>query len=108
MTTLAELTQAGGFVDAAPVKKSISFDIAGETYTADVYIKRISVAYFDTLREAQLAGKSQTQEILKHMVAFGNKGEEQLSEEQCSQLHPSLATALIEAFNEVNSNTKKG
>lgn len=107
MTTLAELQKVGGFVGDKPVKTPIKFEIDGTEYDATIYIKRISIAYFDILRAGE-GMASNTYKILTDMVGFGKDGEERLTLEQAKTLNVNLATAIINAFIEVNSNGKKG
>ena len=103
---LAQLQAAGAFVEAAPVKTSVTWarpNAAGEeiTTTFDVWVRRRS---FGTLERVAMLGedRSKSAKMLSECILLGEE-QEALSYEQASQLDPSLAFALVQAVKDVGA-----
>lgn len=47
MTTLKDLTAAGGLVSAEPIKKHIEFEIDGQKFDADIHVRQIGVGEYE-------------------------------------------------------------
>lgn len=103
---LAQLQAAGAFVEAAPVKTSVTWtrkNAAGEEITDifDVWVRRRSFGTFE--RVAMLSeDRSKSAKMLSECVLLG-EAQEALSYEQAYQLDPSLAFVLIEAVKDVGA-----
>lgn len=103
---LAELTAKGAFVEAAPVKTSVTWtrdNAEGEEVsdTFDVWIRRRS---FGTLERVAMLGedRSKSAKMLSECVLLGD-AQEAITYEQAYQLDPGLAFALVEAVREVGA-----
>ncbi len=103
---LQQLTEKGGFVEAAPVKMPVTWtrkNAAGEDLTDefDVWVRRRSFGTFE--RVASLGeDRSRSAKMLSECVLL-DEAQESLSYEQAYQLDPSLAMALIEAVKEASA-----
>lgn len=111
MTTLKELQAKGGFVSTVPVVRTIKWkgrDASGEKidYDAEIHVRRLSVGDQEDLYLSVEDGKSRTAKLISTAITLGKDGKEKLTFEQAYQLEPSLATAMLEAFNEVNAAKK--
>lgn len=112
MTTLKELQAKGGFVSAVPVIRTITWKGTdpgtGEKvdYDAEIHVRRLSVGDQEALYLAVEDGKSRTAKLISTAVTLGKDGKEKITFEQAYQLDSSLATAMLEAFNEVNAAKK--
>lgn len=103
---LAQLQAAGAFVEAAPVKTSVTWtrrNADGEEVTDvfDVWVRRRS---FGTLERVAMLGedRSKSAKMLSECVLLGDQ-QEPLSYEQAYQLDPGLAFILIEAVKDVGA-----
>lgn len=97
---LQQLTDLGGFVDAAPSQQTVTWtrtNAAGEpiTDTFDVWVRRRS---FGTLERVQALGedRSRSAQILSECILLGDD-KQPIDYVQAYQLQPTLAMALIEA-----------
>lgn len=111
MSSLKELQAIGGFIADKPVLKTIKFqtpDEAGELVDRvyDVFVKRLSVGDYEALFLTDKEEKSRTAKLISETIMLGKDGSERISFQQAYKLHPSLAAAMVEAFNEVNSAKK--
>lgn len=107
---IKELQQAGAFVSAEMTKKSITFEIGDEEYNADVYIKPLGIGEHEALyanSQGSDDNVSRTAQLIAAVARFGEGGQEQMSYEDAYQLHPSLASAIMEAYTEVTTPEKK-
>lgn len=105
MTTLKELKALGGVIADAPVEKSITFKIDEQEYAAKIYIKRLSIGDHEKLI-GHIQGEERTAHLISTAVMLGDGGKERISFKDAYQLHPSLAEAMLGAFNEVNGPKK--
>lgn len=106
---LSELKDKGGIVDAALVKKSVTWIRVGddgekETLAFDVFIKRLSFGVMERVMKADPADpeRSLTAALISEGVRFGDSGEEEISYVDAFQLQPGLARVLSIAVKEVN------
>lgn len=111
---LKDLKAAGAFVEAAPVKKSVTWvhlDENGDPITDEftVLVKRQSFAVVEQLYspaegedEAALAKRSRNAKLISECVLLGEKGDEQIPYEDALNLEPNLAFALLKVVHEVN------
>lgn len=103
---LQQLIEKGGFVEAAPVKMSVTWTRqgkAGEDLTDqfDVWVRRRSFGTFE--RVASLGeDRSRSAKMLSECVLLGD-AQDAISYEQAYQLEPSLAMALIKAVKEASA-----
>jgi hypothetical protein len=108
MTTLNELKSKGGLVPDAPIRKTITFDStdhatgATEQVEANIFVRQLSVGEYEALFFAQDDKRSRTAKIISEAIRLGESGKERISFEDAYKLTPSLAGAMVEAFNEVN------
>jgi hypothetical protein len=105
MLTIESLSKTGGLVSDKPVKKHIKFKIDGSEHEGDIYVSRVSIGVFEQifLSDDKL---SRTAKAISAGIRLGD-GSETLSFEQAYQLHPSLASAMLECFYEVNGASEK-
>lgn len=107
MSSLKELRAIGGFISAVPVKKEIKFNTDGDDeYTATIHVRRLSAGDYETIFVAESEGRSRTASIISQCVTLGPAGKEKVSFEDAYRMHPNLAGAMVNAFNEVNSPKK--
>lgn len=109
MTTLADLAASGGLVSDAPVKRTIEYTIGDESYTAEIFVKLLSIGAQERLFNASSSldeyGKGTT--MIAELIRLGENGDERLTVEQADTLHPSLAEAFILAITDVNRLTPR-
>lgn len=100
---LSDLQAMGGFVDAEPVKKEVSWKLSGDGHKATVFVVRQPFGKV----EAALAGadkdRSQGAQLISMCIRLGEDAQEQLTYEQAYNLHPAVAWAFVGVINEVNS-----
>ena len=104
---LQELRDRGGFVDAVPVKKEVTWkrkDGAGveQSDTFFIHVRRQSFGIIERL----LSGddqRSRSAVLISNSVLFGEQADEVMSYDDAYQLDASLAHVLIRAVNEVNA-----
>lgn len=106
MTTLKQLKAAGGFVSDVPVKKQIKFNIEGQDIDADIHVRRLSAGDYESIYVADTEGRSRTASIISQCITLGDDGKEKIKFEEAYKLHPNLAGAMVNAFNEVNAAKK--
>ncbi len=111
---LNDLKAAGAFVEAAPVKKFVTWahlDEKGKPITDKftVLVKRQSFEVIEKLYapaegedEASLAKRSRNAKLISECVLLGEQGDEQIPYEDALRLEPNLAFALLNAVHEVN------
>lgn len=106
--TLNDLNSAGAFVATAPVKRTITFTLDdGEERSGDIHVKRLSIGDHEKLFLGAPDKESRTALLISEVITLGEDGTEKISFQQAYQLHPSIAGAMIQQFNEVNSGAKK-
>lgn len=105
---LKELQTAGGFVDTAPVKKTISWtrcdsstDGKSKTDTFDILVVQQSFGEMEKALDGIDDEKLRMSKLISMCVRLGKDGSEKLSVEDASKLKPSLGTLLANAVNEV-------
>ena len=107
MSTLKDLQKMGGFVSAAPVKKDIAFKLDGDDeYTATIHVRKLSAGDYESIFVSDAEGRSRTATVISQAITLGPDGKEKVSFEVAYSLHPNLATAMVNAFNEVNAAKK--
>ena len=107
MSSLKDLQNMGGFVSTVPVKKEIKFKIDGDDeFTAIIHVRKLSAGDYETLFVSDSEGRSRTASVISQCVTLGESGKEKVSFEDAYRLHPNLATAMVNAFNEVNAAKK--
>ncbi|MDA8485166.1 phage tail assembly chaperone family protein, TAC [Pseudomonas resinovorans] len=106
---LNELKEKGGIVDAALVKKPVTWtriaeDGQSETLSFDVFIKRLSFGVMERVMKVDPSDpeRSLTAALIAEGVRFGDSGEEEISYVDAFQLQPGLARVLSIAVKEVN------
>lgn len=107
MTSINDLKALGAFVTDAKVQREINFEIDGQEYSATIHVRRLSAGDYETLFMADTKGRSRTAEVISKAVYLGEGGNESLSFEDAYKLHPAVAAAMVNAFNEVNSAKKR-
>lgn len=106
MTSFKDLKALGAFISDERVPKEIKFKIEGQEMTATIHVKRLSAGDYEGLFLAQQQGRSQTAEVISKTISLGEKGKEAISFEDAYKLHPDVAGAMVNAFNEVNTAKK--
>lgn len=108
MLTLENLKNSGGFIASAPVKKEITFKLDGDDeHTGFIYVKRLSIGDYEKLFMIAPDEQSKTAHLISETITLGDDGSEKISFTDAYQLHPSLAAAMLAAFNEVNKAERK-
>lgn len=100
---LEQLTQEGGFVDAALVKKRITWHKSkGQPPVQfDVHIEPQPFGVVEKIMSLE-DGQSRSAHVIALAVRLGEGGAERMTYDQAYRLAPSLAWALVGAINEVN------
>lgn len=111
MTSLKELQALGGFVPEKPVKKEIGFKLpnsAGEMveHKFDIHVKQLSIGEHEAMLISDGQDRSKTAKIISTSITLGKDGSESISFKDAYRMHPSLATAMLNAFFEVNTPKK--
>jgi tail assembly chaperone len=106
MTTLKELEKSGSFVADKPVKKSISYSLDGQEYTAEIFIKELGIGEREALFTEADDDKSRMAKIISRAVLLGEDGKERISYDYAYRIKGPLGEAMISAFNEVNAPKK--
>lgn len=105
---LQDLRKQGGFVSAAPVKKSVTWkkvdDLSGEEteVTFDVWVRKLSFGMIESLFVSP-DRKSRNAILISEAVRLGDDGKEEITYLDAFQLKPSLARAIMTAVAEVNA-----
>ena len=119
MLSLGKIAELGGIISAEPVKKHIEFKIYNQEtgkqdkFDGDIWVKRIAVAEYERLADLQSPKNNKGGDrhymgaLIAAAVRLGESGEEVIPLEDALQFHPNMATAMIEAVNEVNGTGKK-
>lgn len=101
---LSELQEMGGFVDSAPVKKSIKWKGAdGKERKGDVFVVRQPYGAVESALMGDDKDRVQGAPLISLCIRLGTDGAEQMTYDQAYALHPALAWAFVGAINEVNS-----
>lgn len=107
MSSMKELRALGGFVSDKPVKKEIKFTIDdGDELSAFIHVRKLSVGDVEALFITDKEERSRTAKLISEAVTLGDDGKEKISFQDAYRLHTSLAAAMVNAFNEVNSSKK--
>lgn len=101
MTDVDFLKSFGGIVTSDPVRKTVKFKLKGKEYSFDIGVIEFSVDDHERLFLAA-SDESQTARLISQVVRLGDDLSQQLSLEDAKKLHPTVATAFMKAFNEVN------
>lgn len=106
--TLEQLSTTGAFVPTAPVKTEITFTLDdGIQHTGDIFVKRLSIGDHEKLFMGAPDKESRTALVISEVITLGENGKERISFNKAYQLHPSIAGAMLNAFNEVNKGGPK-
>lgn len=106
MSSMKELRALGAFVSDKPVQKEIKFTLEGEELSATIFIKRIAIDEYEALFvRPDINEPSRMAKTISEAVTLSD-GKERITFADAKRLHPSIAAAMLEAFNEVNV-TKK-
>lgn len=104
MTSIDQLTAAGGFVDPVPVRKEIEWrNDEGKVFKFIVFISRQSFGAIQSLVSPENVDRVQGAQMISLSVGLGPDGKEKFSYEQAYHLAPSLAWAFVLAINEVSA-----
>lgn len=101
MTDIDFLKSFGGIVNSEPVRKTVKFKLKGKDYSFDIGVLEFSVDDHERLFLGA-SDESQTARLISKVVRLGDDLSQQLSLEDAKKLHPTVATAFMKAFNEVN------
>ena len=106
MTSIKDLKALGAFVTDAKVQREIKFEIDGQEYDATIHVRRLSAGDYETLFLVDKEDRSRTAKVISEAITLGDDGKERIKFEDAYKLHPSLAAAMVNAFNEVNTAKK--
>jgi hypothetical protein len=107
MTTLKQLTEQGGFAATKPIKKHIKFEIDGNKLEADIHVRQIGIGEYEDVYVGDDKDKrSKTAKMISESVLLGEDGKERISFDDAYRMKPALASAILDAFNEVNGAKK--
>jgi hypothetical protein len=105
---LAELQKIGGFVPSEPVKVKVDWNPPeGEPVSFDVHVRKLSAGALERLWVDTRTDQSSSATMISTAVLLGDKADQRLTYDQAFQLEPSLATALLEAVDQVNPRKKR-
>lgn len=107
MTTLKDLKQIGGQVPTKPIKKEITFTLEGEEYTASIFVKKLGIGEYEALYLVDdKDNRSRTAKTISTAITLGEDGKEAISFQDAYRLQTPLASAMLQAFGEVNGGKK--
>lgn len=105
MLTINSLKETGSFVSDVPVKKHIEWEIDGEKYNGDIFIRQLGIEEWNRLfitgDKDRLVSAS-----LAAVIRLGENGDEVLTIDQAAKIHPALAGAMMSAARETHSPKK--
>lgn len=101
MTDINYLKSFGGIVNSNPIRKTVKFKLKGKDYSFEVGILEFSVDDHERLFLGA-SDESQTARLISQVVRLGDDLKQPLTLEDAKKLHPTVATAFMRAFNEVN------
>lgn len=101
MIDIDSLKSFGGIVSSEPVKKTVKFKLKGKDHSFDIGVLEFSVDDHERLF-LDTTGDGQTARLISQVVRLGDDMKQKLSVEDAKKLHPTVATAFMKAFNEVN------
>jgi len=106
--TLTDISDHGGFIPDAPVKREIKFTLDdGIERTGFIHVKRLSIGAHESLFLGGADKESRTALLISETITLGKDGKEKINFKNAYYLHPALAAAMIEQFKEVNNGDKK-
>ena len=101
---LKDLKDAGGVIEARPVKKRVVWTRGnGEPLEFDVHIRRLAYGPLERVMLETGDEQSRGARFLAATVLLGEAGDEPLSYADAYQLDPGLAAELLKAAREVNA-----
>lgn len=107
MSSLKDLKAMGAFTSDKPVKKEIKFNLNGEDLSAFIHVKHLNVGEYETVfLVVDEESRSRSAKIISHGITLGENGEEKITFKDAYRLAPTIANAMITAFNEVNTPKK--
>lgn len=101
MTDIDFLKSFGGIVSPDPVRKNVKFKLKGKQHSFEIGVIEFSVDDHERLFLGA-SDESQTARLISQVVRLGDDLSQKLTLEDAKKLHPTVATAFMKAFNEVN------
>lgn len=101
MTDIDFLKSFGGIVSNDPVRKTVKFKLKGKQHSFEIGVIEFSVDDHERLFLGA-SDESQTARLISQVVRLGDDLSQKLTLEDAKKLHPTVATAFMKAFNEVN------
>lgn len=101
MSDIDFLKSFGGIVNSDPVRKTVNFKLKGKDYSFDIGVMEFSVDDHERLFLGA-ADESQSAKLISQVVRLGENLDQSMKLEDAKKLHPTVATAFMKAFNEVN------
>lgn len=111
MSSLKELRAIGAVMPDKPVRKPIEFSITNDEgvttdHAWDIHVKKMSIGEYEELFLSGKDERSRTARVISAAITLGNDGKEVIDFQTAYKLHPNIATAMVAAFNEVNTSKK--
>lgn len=100
--SLADIGQAGGFISAQPVKRTVTWNrsnLGKDTIDLDIWVRQMNAEDFEALMSLP-KGEGRMAATVARLASFGDSGTEKLKPEQAARLDPFLLLAITEAINE--------
>lgn len=103
MSSIKQLKSMGAFVSDQPVKREIKFKLDDDNeMTAEIHVKRLSIGDHEKIFLATQDEKNRMAKLIAEAISLGDQGQEKITLTDAYRLHPGIAGAMIDAFNDVN------
>lgn len=107
--SLKELEALGAFIKDEPIRREIKFKLDdGTEHSAVIHVKKLSVGTYEKLFLGILEDKNgRSARVISEGITLGETGKEKIPIEKAYTLHRGIATAMLDAFTEVNGGKPK-
>lgn len=106
MLNIQQLQAGGAFVSDAPIKKHIEWMIGRQNFEGDIFVRGLGIEEWERHFRVEGSTKRITATLIAATIRLGDEGTEELTVDQAASLHPSLATAMMNAAREVHDPKK--
>jgi len=105
MSTIEELQAMGAFVPDELVQRTLRFKLGaeGDEQEATVFVRRLSIgAQESVFKKSDDPDVGYSVKMICAAIRLGEKGEQLIPLAMSKQLHPAIATAMLDAISEVS------
>lgn len=107
--SLKELEAMGAFVKDEPIRREIKFKLDDDIeHSAIIHVKKLSVGAYEKLFVGIVDDKNgRSARVISETITLGEIGKERIPVEKAFTLNKGIATAMLDAFTEVNGGKPK-